>query len=112
MKVRCTARRTNGDPCKNAPLAGMKVCRVHGGSSPQAKSKAAERIAAAADPAAAKIIELMQNPKVPYRVQLTAARDLLDRAGLKARDTIILETKKWERSLDEVVFDMPDEDDQ
>lgn len=42
---RCSARRSNGQPCKNRPLIGATVCRVHGGSAPQVKAAAARRLA-------------------------------------------------------------------
>lgn len=37
--------KTTGARCKNAPMLGQLVCRKHGGSSPQAKAKAARRLA-------------------------------------------------------------------
>lgn len=43
-KRRCAAKRTNGEPCNNWAMKGMKVCRNHGGSSPQAKRAAAKRL--------------------------------------------------------------------
>lgn len=70
---RCGARTRSGEPCQAAPVAGATRCRMHGGSSPQVKAKAArdraEREAAEAvalfggrrdiDPASA-LIELVQ----------------------------------------------------
>ncbi|MFC8266993.1 hypothetical protein ACFUIZ_14890 [Streptomyces cinereoruber] len=112
---RCSARRTNGQPCGNWPMHGGTICRKHGGAATQVRNAAAARIAAAQDPAAAKLVELMQNPKVPYGIQLAAAKDLLDRGGNKSRDTILLETKKWEQVangiVDEISFaaDFPEE---
>ncbi|MER7927035.1 HGGxSTG domain-containing protein [Streptomyces sp. NPDC096057] len=41
--IRCTARRSNGEPCGNRPMRGQTVCRKHGGASPQAKSAAERR---------------------------------------------------------------------
>jgi len=40
---RCSARRTDGEPCKNSPLKGQMVCRYHGGAAPQAKAAAVRR---------------------------------------------------------------------
>lgn len=40
---RCTARRTDGEPCGNRPLKGQTVCKFHGGAAPQAKAAAARR---------------------------------------------------------------------
>ena len=92
---RCKAHsRTTDKQCGNAPINGTNVCRMHGGAAPQVKMKAEQRIREAADPAAAKIVSLMQNPKVPYFLQLAAARDLLDRAGISKTQTIGLEVRK------------------
>lgn len=40
---RCTAHRTDGEPCKNSPLKGQVVCRYHGGAARQAKAAAVRR---------------------------------------------------------------------
>lgn len=43
-KPKCTGRRTNGQTCTKWPMKGQKVCRNHGGASPQAKAAAEVRI--------------------------------------------------------------------
>lgn len=45
--MKCSARRSNGQPCNNPPIKGATVCRVHGGSAPQVKRKAEKRVALA-----------------------------------------------------------------
>jgi hypothetical protein len=46
--MKCTAHsKRTGNPCKLAAILGGTVCRMHGGSAPQVKSKAAERLALA-----------------------------------------------------------------
>lgn len=48
---RCKAKsKHTGERCKRPALLGQQVCRMHGGASPQAKRKAAERIADLIDP--------------------------------------------------------------
>jgi hypothetical protein len=42
---RCTAHRTNGQPCKGWAVHGTNVCSAHGGRAPQVKAAAAERLA-------------------------------------------------------------------
>jgi len=37
---RCSARRTNGEPCRAYAIVGGTVCRVHGGSAPQVRHAA------------------------------------------------------------------------
>lgn len=39
----CSAHTRAGKPCGNQPMAGQRVCRMHGGSSPRALAAAAER---------------------------------------------------------------------
>lgn len=50
-KPRCTAIKRskdeegNREQCRNTPVRGTNVCRMHGGSAPQVKAKAEERVA-------------------------------------------------------------------
>jgi hypothetical protein len=54
---------------------------MHGGSAPQVRQKARERILAAADPALAEMIHLATNANCESGWRQAAA-DILDRAGL------------------------------
>ncbi len=40
----CTARRTNGEPCKNYAMLGTTVCHAHGGKAPQTRQAARRRL--------------------------------------------------------------------
>ncbi|TCO57135.1 HGGxSTG domain-containing protein [Actinocrispum wychmicini] len=40
-KRTCTAHTAAGKPCKGRPISGSTVCRMHGGSAPQVRAKAA-----------------------------------------------------------------------
>ena len=79
---RCTAHKKDGNRCKKAAILGGTVCGTHGGGAPQVRNKARQRIMDAADPAAARMVELMAS--LDERISLAASRDLLDRAGHKA----------------------------
>ena len=81
MKRTCTARRTDGQPCKASAIKGATVCRVHGGSAPQVRAAAQRRLLEAADPAAAELVHLALDAESP-NVRLAAVRDLLDRAAV------------------------------
>lgn len=48
--VRCKAKTAAGVPCKNPAILGGLVCRNHGGSAPQVKRAAQERLADLIDP--------------------------------------------------------------
>jgi hypothetical protein len=104
--VSCTAKTRDGDLCKNAPMMGQRTCRMHGGSTQASRAKAQERILAAADPAAAKLVSLMQDKRVPHNVQLAAARDLLDRAGLAVGHEITLNIPAYLKDIEGIFVDV------
>ena len=80
---RCKAKaKQTGERCKRAAILGGTVCKIHGGGAPAVINKARQRIMEAADPAAARMVELMES--LDERISLAASRDLLDRAGHKA----------------------------
>ncbi len=107
----CTARRSNGDPCKRRPIKGGTVCPTHGGSAPQTKAAAARRILAAADPAAAFLVAQMYDETLDPALRQRAARDLLDRAGLVPRSAIELEVevKPWQQDIEGLLADLDDD---
>ncbi len=43
--LKCSSRRTNGEPCRAYAIDGGKVCSAHGGRAPQVKAKAARVVA-------------------------------------------------------------------
>lgn len=106
--ARCGAKKRDGTPCRKFPMLGGRRCRLHGGASPQAVAKARERILGAADLAAQRLIEFMNDKRVPWPVRLSAARDLLDRAGLHAKTGIELEIiPPWQEAISRIVVDDP-----
>lgn len=79
---RCTAKaKQTGKRCKRAAILGGTVCKIHGGGAPAVKNAAKQRLLDAADPAAKRLVELLDSDD--ERIRLGAIRDLLDRAGLK-----------------------------
>lgn len=102
--VKCIAHSSRtGQPCKNPPMQGGNVCRMHGGAAAQVRRRAAERIALASDGAAAHLIKWMQDDSVPYPVRVAAAKDLLDRAPVNGKQIIELEAPAWQQILDGIV---------
>jgi hypothetical protein len=79
-------------------MSGQKVCRVHGGMAPQALAKAKERLAALVDPAITELGRLMRQSKVDP-VRLGCVKDVLDRTGYKAVETVKIETPRNARVL-------------
>lgn len=107
--LKCVARKKDGTPCQRPPIRGAAVCRMHGGAAPQVQRKAAERIAHASDIAVVKIMQLMLNPNAPYAIQLAAAKDLLDRAGITAKHVVELTVESpWQMIIDDIVAQVPD----
>lgn len=68
-------------------IKGGVVCRVHGGSAPQVKAKAQERLAALVEPAIKRLSELMQQ-KRDMKVALGATKDVLDRNDLSGEQQV------------------------
>ena len=55
---RCTAKSTRSHVrCQKYAIAGANVCYTHGGSAPQVRRKAAERLALMMDPSLSKVAE-------------------------------------------------------
>jgi hypothetical protein len=110
----CTARKRNGDPCGNAAMNGSTVCRMHGGAAPQVKRRAQQRILEASDKAAAHLVAMMQDKTIPPAVQLAAARDLLDRAGLAGKQELELSANVsvsvWD-NIEGILIDVEEEGD-
>ncbi|GAA2648537.1 HGGxSTG domain-containing protein [Paractinoplanes durhamensis] len=105
---KCRARsKRSGGPCRNAPILGGTVCRIHGGAAPQTRAAAKARILAAADRAAAQLINFMESPDVPYPVRLAAARDLLDRADLTGKTTVEVSLAPWQEVLQGLASGQP-----
>ena len=79
---RCTAKaKQTGNRCKRAAILGGTVCKIHGGGAPAVKKAARQRLLDAADPAAAKLVELLDSDD--ERIQLAASNSLLDRTDGK-----------------------------
>ena len=83
---RCRARHRDGGRCKNWAIRGGTVCRYHGGSAPQVRAAAAERLAALVHPAITRLSRLMRN-RNPH-IRMRAVENILDRTNFKG-DTVI-----------------------
>jgi hypothetical protein len=104
---RCSAHSSRtGDLCKKAPILGGSVCRTHGGSAPQVKRKALERLKELQAPAVevlaraidAEDQQLNRKGEViglgpDHAVRLRAATAVLDRTGMGPHQGIDLNVK-------------------
>ena len=85
---RCTAKANRtGRRCARAAIFGGTVCPTHGGSAPQVKRAAAERLAALVDPAIRRLADHVHDVEHPA-VSLAAVKDVLDRTQGRAVETI------------------------
>ena len=90
LNRQCTAKsKRSGERCRRAAIRGGSVCMMHGGKSPQVLATARQRLALLVDPALAVFEERLKDDMEPA-LQLTAARDLLDRTGYSAKQKVEL----------------------
>lgn len=106
-RVYCRAHKKTGERCKNAPINGGAVCRWHGGAAPAVKEAARLRVLASLDRAAFQIVSLMEDAETPHAVKLAAAKDLLDRGGLAAKQVVDIEVKPWQALLEGISSERP-----
>ena len=76
--VQCKAHARSGAPCGKPAVPGARVCRFHGGRAPQVVAAARQRLLMAADPAAAKLIEIMRSKKTEPHVAISACKEILN----------------------------------
>ena len=91
--MQCTAQRKRGQGrCTRHAIEGGNVCIMHGGKAPQVMRSARERIAEMVDPALGVLYKAMKMRAKgsPAPLAVVAARDILDRAGYKATDKLVL----------------------
>lgn len=107
--VKCSARKTNGDPCGASPVRGATVCNKHGGSAPQVKRKAQERLLEGVPKMLKMLKELASNEDVPPQVRLAAIRDWLDRAGIDRKIEVEVSSTTFEQMVMGVLAEVTDE---
>ena len=73
--------------CRRQAISGGTVCRMHGGGAPQVIAKAKIRLAALVDPALDRLEKIIKTSKHDAS-GVSAAKDILDRAGLKPKDRL------------------------
>jgi uncharacterized Zn finger protein (UPF0148 family) len=83
----CTARRSNGEPCRRWSIRGGFVCPTHGGRAPQVKKAAEERIEEMREKVLGLVPEAVDTLQAllgssQESVRFKAAERILDQAGL------------------------------
>ena len=85
--------------CRNAAILGGSVCAKHGGSAPQVRRSARERLEALVDPAIDGLRAAMKSGDVGAIVR--AATVVLDRTGLAPRYVMEVEQRAVDRLREE-----------
>lgn len=89
---KCSAHRSDGEPCKAWAITGGNVCVYHGGKAPQVREAARKRLESLV-PEALEVLANLANGSakdpgsgedvvVPPAVRARAAADILSRAGV------------------------------
>lgn len=101
--MKCKAHRTDGEPCQAWAISGANVCRVHGGSAPQVRYKAAERMAEVRKQSLDRFLaQLAQDVVLPQTV-LNAARDMhIELEKLREREASLANVSVVDEWLAEV----------
>lgn len=83
---RCTATANRtGERCRAPAVRGGNVCRIHGGSAPQVRAKANERLLEMVMPSLARLRKIILDPKTSDADALKAIREVLNRTGFSER---------------------------
>jgi hypothetical protein len=90
----CNGHSRSGNPCKNPAIPGGTVCPWHGGRAPQVREAAQKRLLSLvpdAIEAMAMLAGIVDGTfKLDPHVQQRALADILDRAGLRPADQVVL----------------------
>ena len=120
LKVRCRAKKRNGDQCTQWAVRGALVCRMHGGSAPHVIENARRRMGDAEDLVHARVLELakpaidrlaaimsgqVEDVEVKASDMIRAAERILDQAGyqITKRSEIELHAQRAEADLDKEI---------
>ena len=86
-------------------MHGARVCRKHGGGTPQVRRKAKERLLAAVDPLMAELIRIALDRSLSPADQTRAITWALERAGFSSRDLDAGEPAPWQVLINKIVIE-------
>lgn len=107
-RTRCTARTRSGRGCKNPPILGGTVCRMHGGSAPAVRAAANRRLLAMVLPALARLDAIVRKPETSDADRIRAIVEVLNRTGFSGKTEIELTVAPWQAIIEDIVMDVPD----
>lgn len=100
--MKCTAHRTDGAPCQSWAIKGGTVCRSHGGSAPQVRRAATERLQEARDKALELVVGYIDSRKMDPSTALAAVDKITKLVELlegRATNRTSTETSEVDREL-------------
>lgn len=80
----CAAKKKDGTSCGLAPIRGGVVCHKHGGSAPQVRRKAGERLLMAGDTAIAYLVRVLEDQSMEPALRVKVALEIASRTGFVA----------------------------
>lgn len=105
-RILCKVKRRDGSLCMGPVVAGLRVCRMHGASAPNARLKSRQALADLVDPAIRRLGEILDASDPESRPKdadvLRAVSTVLDRTGFGPSQTVQVEDAKallYERLL-------------
>jgi len=106
----CTAHTRDGTPCKNAPILGGTVCRMHGGAAPQVRARADARLINGVPTMLTELRRIAIDESVPAPTRLAAIRDWLDRAGIgeNAKHEVTINLPRFQENLEDLIVGFDD----
>jgi hypothetical protein len=105
QRTRCRAHAKHGGQCRAWAILGGTVCNKHGGSAPQVKEKARQRLTEMVFPALAQLRKILVAADTSDTDRLRAIKEVLDRTGLTEAQLIKLEVSAdWTTTFEGVVL--------
>lgn len=98
---RCKAKKANSDEqCKRAAIKGGTVCTTHGGSAPNVRKAAQERLLELVEPALVALGKVLRDKHADDSVKVRAAIAILDRTGHGPSASLTVQDNRWDRMLE------------
>jgi cell division protein FtsB len=105
------AKTQAGRPCKRQAILGGTVCATHGGSAPQVKEKARQRLLAMVLPSLKELEKVLAQTGVTDSNKMRAIESILDRNGLTGALNVQLDVMtQFTQGMAEDVVWMDDDD--
>lgn len=103
MRRQCKAHKKTGERCKKAPIKGGVVCNKHGGSAPQVRRAARDRLLALREPAIKALRDVIKEDDVEPGVKVRASLGVLDRTGMGPTSHVEVDIlKPWQKAIQEI----------